>query len=278
MVTNPDRPAGRGLSPRPPPVKQRATAAGVPVLQPARARDESLREALAGLGPDVATVIAYGKIVPGELLAIPRLGFVNVHFSLLPAYRGAAPVSRALMDGVAVTGVSIIVLTEGMDEGPVLTSEVVPVDPEDCAGSLGARLAALGARLLVPTLEAYAGGSLVPRPQDHERATYAPRIDPAETRIDWRAPAERIRNLVRALHPEPGAWTEFRATRLKIHEVAAATEHASPGVVVAGDGDPLVGAGTAGLVLRRVQPAGKRVMSGAEWARGARPRPGERMG
>ena len=275
VVTNPDRPSGRGLERRASPVKLRARDAGLEVLQPARVTDAAFAERLRALSPDVATVVAYGRILPRGLLDIPPLGFVNVHFSLLPSLRGAAPVQRALMDGMEATGVSIIVLTEGMDEGPVLAQAAVDVLPEDNAGSLGARLARVGADLLPPTLERYARGEAEPRPQDHDAATYAPRISAEETRLDWRLPAARLVNLVRGLSPEPGAWTTFRSARLRVVEAAAvASGPRAPGELGPGP-DPLVGAGEGAVALRRVQPAGKRVMSGAEWARGARPSPGE---
>ena len=170
MVTNPDRPAGRGMRVTGSPVKQRAVAAGLEVLQPERPRDAALAAALQRIAPDVAVVVAYGKILPPALLAIPPLGFVNVHFSLLPAYRGAAPVQQALIDGRTETGVSLMVLTEGMDEGPVLAARPEPIYPSDTAGVLGDRLAAAGANLLVDTLPGYAAGAVTPVEQDHRNA------------------------------------------------------------------------------------------------------------
>ncbi|HEY7875038.1 MAG TPA: methionyl-tRNA formyltransferase, partial [Actinomycetota bacterium] len=165
VVTNPDRPAGRGMKLQPSPVKRAALVAGLDVLQPASAKDPDLAGALESTAPDVAVVVAYGKILPAALLEIPRKGFVNVHFSLLPAYRGAAPVQRALMDGLDRTGVSIMVLTEGMDEGPVLATEEIAVAPEETAGEVGERLAALGAEALVSALPGYLSGDLMPEPQ-----------------------------------------------------------------------------------------------------------------
>jgi methionyl-tRNA formyltransferase len=276
VVTVPDRPAGRGLTARPPPVKVRAEQAGVEVLQPPRLADDAFADRLRALAPDVATVVAFGRILPAALLGIPPLGYVNVHFSLLPRYRGAAPVQRAIMDGATTTGVSIIVLTEGMDEGPILAEERVAVGPRESAGALGARLARIGANLLVPTLRAYAAGGIAPRPQDHERATYAPKISAEEASIDWARSATEVSDLVRALDPEPGAWTTFRSARIKVLEVAAVGEHLEPGCLRS-VGAPLVGTREGAVVLVRVQPAGKRIMSGEEWARGARPQPGERL-
>jgi methionyl-tRNA formyltransferase len=279
VVTNPDRPAGRGMRIRPSPVKMAADAAGIEVLQPDSARNPGLAEALDAFGTDVATVVAYGKILPASLLARPRLGFVNLHFSLLPAYRGAAPVERALMEGCLTTGVSVMVLSEGMDEGPVLACEEVTISDSDTLGSLGARLARVGAPLLVRALPAYVSGVLEARPQDHERATYAPKVSTEEARIDWSRPSEDLRNLVRACNPEPGAWTTLLGRRLRVFsaERAPGPRRLEPGAVEATD-ELRAGCGDAELVLLEVQVAGRRRMSGAEAARGLRLEPGERFG
>lgn len=276
VVTNPDRPAGRKLELQPPPVKQAALDAGLEVIQPDKARAPELHERLAALRVDVATVVAYGKILPGSLLDVPRRGFVNLHFSLLPAYRGAAPVQRALMDGVATSGVTIMALTEGMDEGPILAAAPTEVDPEETAGELGERLARSGADLLVPTLERYVAGAIAPREQDHARATYAPKIGGEEARIDWTRPASDIHNHVRALNPAPGAWTTFRGTRMKVLRAREVAGEASPGRLLRTD-DLVVGTGEGAVALAEIQPAGKRPMTGAELARGLRPERGERF-
>jgi methionyl-tRNA formyltransferase len=277
VVTNPDRPSGRGMELTEPPVKLAAAEAGIRVLQPAKARDPEFHDAIAALDPDVAVVVAYGKILPGSLLDIPPLGFVNVHFSLLPEYRGAAPVQRAIMDGVEKTGVSIMVLTEGMDEGPVLATETVEVGDDDTAGAVGDRLADMGGRLLVTTLGAYASGHLTPVPQDDGRATYAPKVATEEARIDWNQPASRIHNLVRGLNPAPGAWTTLRGDRLKVF----ATRRGSPSGVAPGglraDGGLIAGTSDGGLELVDVQLAGKRRMGGGELARGLRLSPEDRL-
>ena len=247
------------------------------VLQPTSARAPELHERLNLIGPDVATVVAYGKILPAPLLRVPRLGFVNLHFSLLPAYRGAAPVQRALMDGVEETGVTIMVLTEGMDEGPILAASATPVGPEETAGSLGSRLAHEGAGLLVETLEGYASGSIEPVPQDHEAATYAAKITGEEARIEWAAPAARIHDHVRGLNPAPGAWTTWRGERLKVLATRQGRSGGGrPGELVPGS-DLVVQTGYGALELIEVQPAGKRRMGGADLARGLRPAPGESM-
>jgi methionyl-tRNA formyltransferase len=278
VVTNPDRPAGRGLHHRPSPVKQKATRAGMCVYQPPRPGGPEARDWLRRLAPDVAVVVAYGKILPQALLDVPPLGFVNVHFSLLPLYRGAAPVQRAIMDGVTTTGVSIMVLTAGMDEGPVLASRHAAIAPDDNAGTLGSRLAHLGAELLVPTLDRYAAGELVPTEQDHSRATYAPRLTSADARIDWSKPAPVIRDFIRGLNPDPVAWTQFRGVRVRVlaTQIAADPPPLTPGEV-AMDAELMAGTGDGVLSLTEVQPAGKRALAGVDWGRGLRLTPGERF-
>lgn len=282
MITNPDRPSGRGMEPRPSPVKVRAEAAGIEILQPVGARAPELLGRVLEIAPDAAVVVAYGSILPKDLLdAVPH-GFVNVHFSLLPEYRGAAPVQRAVMDDVAETGVSIMVLTEGMDEGPVLTARRTPVEEAETAGELGERLAAIGSPLVVETLTSYVSGDLEPVPQDDDRATYAPKITSNEARVDWGRPAREIRNLVRGLNPAPGAWTTFRGARVKLHVVSfvdGTTDLNSeiPGTILTGD-ELVVRAGDGMLRLDEVQPAGKKRMDGSEMKRGMRPAAGETFG
>lgn len=276
VVTNPDKPAGRGMDLRASPVKEEAERNGIEVLQPRRAREPELEERLRALAPDVAVVVAYGSILPGSLLEVPPLGFVNLHFSLLPAYRGAAPVQRAVMDGAGVTGVSIMVLTEGMDEGPVLATREVPVEPSDTAGSLGERMAALGAPMLVDTIRRYAAGELRPREQDHSLATYAPKITTEEARIDWRKPAGAIADLVRGLNPAPGAWTELDGKRLKVWGARPRAATLPPAALEEAGG-LLAGTGTTALELTDVQLAGKRRMPGTELARGMRLAGGARL-
>ena len=282
MVTQPDRPAGRGMELTAPPVKGCAAEAGLDVVQPERVRDPAFAAWLAERSPDVCIVVAYGKILPGELLGIPRLGFVNVHFSVLPEYRGAAPVQRAILDGRSETGVSIMVLTEGMDEGPVLAARTEKIREEDTAGSLGARLAEAGAGLLVKILPRYDSGDILPAEQDHARATYAPRITSEDARVDWKLPARRIRDLVRGLNPAPGAWTTFRGRRLKLHRVELVEDSGTsldlaPGHISVSlvGGDLVAGTGDVPLRIVEAQLAGKTRMTGADLARGLRSRPGE---
>lgn len=278
VVTNPDRPAGRGLAPRPSPVKDAALQAGLEVVQPERAKDPELHALLERTGAGVATVVAYGKILPPSLLEMPRRGFVNVHFSLLPSYRGAAPVQRALMDGVTETGVSIMVLAEGMDEGPVLASARETVAPDDTTGSLGGRLADVGAKLLVDTLPRYVNGAIEPAPQDDTAATYAPKIGNDEARIEWNETTAVIVNKIRALDPEPGAWSVLRGKRLKLFGAyATSAAGLDPGQLASGD-ELVVGTADAAVGLTEVQPAGKRRMAGTEFVRGLRPTATDRMG
>jgi methionyl-tRNA formyltransferase len=278
VVTNPDRPAGRGMEVRPSPVKERALRAGLEVVQPQRAKAPEFHDALGDLAPDVATVVAYGKILPASVLAIPRLGFVNLHFSLLPEYRGAAPVQHAVMDGRRVSGVSVMVLTQGMDEGPLLGATEERIRGDDTAGSLGDRLAAIGSTLLVDTLAAYGAGELGPAEQDHDRATYAPKITTEEAAIDWTQPSAVIRDKVRGLNPSPGAWTTLRGKRTKIWAARSSVEEGlGPGELEVREGALLVGTGEGVLELIEVQLQSKRSMSGADATRGLRLAPGERF-
>ena len=248
--------------------------AGLEVLQPEKARDPDFQKHLRELGPDVAAVVAYGKILPAAVLEIPPLGFVNLHFSLLPAYRGAAPVQRALIDGVKETGASVMVLTEGMDEGPLLGASTVNVADDETAGTLGERLAEVGAPLLVERIQMYANGDLTPVEQDHDAATYAPKITTDEARIDWSRPAIAVRNLVRGLNPAPGAWTTLRGGRVKILNSELVDRGGQPGEIL-DPTDLVVATGEGAVRLTEVQPAGKKAMSGADLARGLRPASGE---
>jgi methionyl-tRNA formyltransferase len=280
VVTRPDRPRDhRGGRPAPSPVKQVALDAGLPVLQPERGRDPALPGQLAALAADVGVSCAFGFLLPPPVLAVFPHGIVNLHFSLLPAYRGAAPVQRALLDGVEVTGVCTFLIDEGMDTGPLLACLQVPVLPEEDAGSLTARLAEIGAELVVSTLNGLEDGSIRPRPQPRTGASLAPKIDPAEARLDFGAPAARVVNAVRAFTPSPGAWTTFRGRRLKVARARAVPEGAAegldPGRLRLGPGGPagarlLAGAGGGAVELVTVQPEGRRPMSGVEFARGAR--------
>lgn len=278
VVTNPDKPFGRRKQFKAPPVKIAAQEHGIEVLQPSKVRDPSFLAQLRSFEPDAGVVVAYGKILPAELLAVPRLGFVNVHFSLLPAYRGAAPVQRALLAGDEVTGVSIMVLSEGMDEGPVLTRLEVAIDADETAGELGSRLASDGARVLIDSLRAYARGLVEPEPQNDSRATYAPKVTMEEARVDWRKPAEQVHNLVRASNPEPGAWTELRGERIKILRTAlTARDDLAPGRLEVAARTLSCGTRTTAVEIRQAQRAGGKPVPGADLARGLRLTEGERF-
>jgi methionyl-tRNA formyltransferase len=224
-------------------------------------------------------VVAFGYILPPEVLAVPRLGCVNVHFSLLPRWRGAAPVERALMAGDTRTGITTMLMDEGLDTGPVLLVRPEPIEGDDTAGTLLERLGPLGADLVIETLEGLAAGTLHPRPQPTDGVTYANKIDPAEGELSFDRPAWKLVNLVRALNPSPGAFTWHRGKRLKVWRAQAAPGSGEPGILAEiASGGPAVGTAEGRLVLLEVQPEGKRAMSGSEFARGYRPEAGDAFG
>jgi methionyl-tRNA formyltransferase len=291
VVTRPDRPRDRrGGPPRPSPVKQAALAAGVPVLEPPGGRDPELPARLAATGADIGVACAFGYLLPDAVLAAFPRGIINLHFSLLPAYRGAAPVQRALLDGAEVTGVTTFQIDAGMDTGPMLLAAEVAVDPREDAGALTARLAEVGARLIVETLDALEASQLQPRPQPEAGASLAPKVTGEEARLDFAWPAARLADAVRAFTPAPGAWTTHRGRRLKVTRATPAEGSGEPspedgrptlepGRLALGPGGRLlVGAADQPLELLEVQPEGRRVMSGAEFARGARLGPDEWLG
>jgi methionyl-tRNA formyltransferase len=281
VVTRPDRPRDRrGGTPLPSPVKQAAQAAGLPVLEPPGGRDPDLPRLLAETGAEIGVACAFGYLLPGPVLAALPRGIINLHFSLLPAYRGAAPVQRALLDGAEVTGVTTFVIDAGMDTGPTLLAAEVRVDPEEDAGALTTRLAEVGGRLVVETLDAIATGQVEPRPQPATGASVAPKVTGEEARLDFSWPARRLADAVRAFTPAPGAWTTHRGRRLKVTRAAAAgTTDLGPGrLAVDNDGHLLVGAADGALELLELRPEGRKAMSGAEFARGARLGPDERLG
>ena len=284
VLTNPPRPAGRGSQLTPTAVADAARSLDLPLLEVDRIRDGEGFDALDTSEPDAIVVVAYGEILTPDVLDIPRLGSVNVHFSVLPRWRGAAPVQRAILDGDEVTGVTVMLMDEGMDTGPVLATVETTIPPEEHAGSLGTRLAELGAPLLLESLRGLEEGTVEPRSQDHTSATFAPKLLPDERAIDWDHPAESIVRRVRAFAPEPGAVTTFRGGRLKLLRVEsrapASTSVDGPKIGEIGlleDDAPGVHAPGGRIALLEVAPAGRRRMSGAEWARGARILPGERL-
>ncbi|HKK07605.1 MAG TPA: methionyl-tRNA formyltransferase [Gemmatimonadota bacterium] len=307
VVTQPDRPAGRGRSVRATPVARAAAGAGLTLLQPEKPRGEAFLEAIAGLAPDVSVVAAYGEILTEPVLEAPRLGTLNVHASLLPALRGAAPVNWAIIRGHRESGVTIIRLVRELDAGPILRQEPVAIGPRTTAGELFEELAGLGARLLLETLDALAGGTAEPREQDHEAATYAPKLDRDAARLDWSLSAEEVDRWIRGCDPWPAAWSLLGAG-----EVVAAGEGGVAGGedAAAGSGplavqlfaprpvedgeaagrppgtvlvaDPREGlrvaTGRGSVWIDEVKPAGSRRMGSAAWIRGRGPRPGRRFG
>jgi len=284
VLTNPPRPAGRGSQLTPTAVADAARILGLPLLEVDRIRDGDGFDALDESEPDAIVVVAYGEILTPDVLDIPRLGSVNVHFSLLPRWRGAAPAQRAILEGDETTGVTVMLMDEGMDTGPVLATVETVIRSGEDAGSLGARLADLGAPLLVESLRGLDEGTVEPRSQDHTAATFAPKLLPDERTIDWSQPVDAIVRRVRAFASEPGAVTTFRGGRLKVlraesrPSVSTSVDGPTVGEIeVLEDDTPGVYASGGRIALLEVAPAGRKRMSGAEWARGARILPGERL-
>jgi methionyl-tRNA formyltransferase len=268
-VTQPDRPQGRSRSTLvAPPVKAEAHTAGIPVLQPARPLGDVFLAGLRRLEPDLGVVVAYGHILRPEVLSLPRLGMINVHASLLPRWRGAAPIQHAILAGETETGVSIMQMEQGLDSGPVLHRVATPIGAEETAGVLAGRLAELGATALVETLSLLAGGLARPEPQDASGVTFAPKVDRDSARLDWRRDAPALARQVRAFDPSPGAWTTHEQGPLKLFGAVASGEPGEPGCVLAAGDRLVVGCGEGALAVREVQPAGRTRLPVAEWARG----------
>jgi methionyl-tRNA formyltransferase len=303
VLTRPDAKAGRGRRVSRSPVGAVADDAGVPVLTPRRLSEPRFLDTLRGLAPDCCAIVAYGALVPRAALDVPRYGWVNLHFSLLPAWRGAAPVQAAIRHGDPITGAATFRLEEGLDTGPVYGVVTEEVGPRDTAGDLLGRLAVSGAALLAATVDGIADGSLDPRPQPADGVSHAPKVTVADARVDWAAPTAAVDRLIRSVTPEPGAWTTFRGERLglgPVRPVDAAVDAAGPARPVAG-GPPgaeprpgeqrpgelepgelhvekrrvLAGTATAPVVLGEVRPVGRRPMPAADWARGVRTAAGE---
>jgi methionyl-tRNA formyltransferase len=271
VVTQPDRPAGRGRPLRPPPVKEAAEGAGVPVFQPPRLRGHEALAQLKRWAPDVIVVAAYGQILRPELLELPRFGCLNVHASLLPRWRGAAPVQAAILNGDETTGVTIMLMDPGMDTGPILSQRAVSILPEDTGGSLSARLSVLGAELLLEVLPAHLRGQLHPKEQDEAEVTYAPLLRKADGLMDLRRPASYLARQVRAFDPWPGSYLVWGRRRLVVKKAHALMgESPEIGRVQLLNGFPAIGAAEGLLVLDSVQPAGKTEIPGDAFARGAR--------
>ncbi|MDX6210119.1 MAG: methionyl-tRNA formyltransferase [Frankiales bacterium] len=278
VLTRPDAPAGRGRTLVASPVKERALAAGLEVLTPAKPSEPDFVDRLRELAPDCCPVVAYGALLPPAVLAVPAHGWVNLHFSLLPAWRGAAPVQRAVLAGDDYTGATTFQLEQGMDTGPVYGVLTERVLATDTSGDLLGRLAGAGADLLVRTLDGIEDGSLVPVPQSSDGVSLAPKLSTDDVRVDWSAPAGRVDRLVRAATPAPGAWTTWRDRRLKLGPVRlSAAEPLAPGEVRVEGKNVLVGTGGRPVALGSVRPEGKGEMAAGDWARGVRPAPGERL-
>ncbi|HET9872130.1 MAG TPA: methionyl-tRNA formyltransferase [Propionibacteriaceae bacterium] len=270
VVTRPDAPSGRGRTLRPSPVAARALELGIEVLRPARPREPEFIERLNELAPDCCPVVAYGALVPQRVLDIPRHGWVNLHFSLLPAWRGAAPVQHALLAGDSVTGATTFRLVAELDAGPIFGTVTDQIGPSDTAGDLLTRLSESGARLLTDTMDGIAAGTLTAVEQPDDGITLAPKINVEDARIDWQQPAETIDRLIRGCNPAPGAWTTFRAERFKINSASPQPDAAAlaPGELLVSKRSVLVGTGSKPLELGQVQAQGKKPMSAADWARG----------
>jgi methionyl-tRNA formyltransferase len=280
VVSQPARPKGRGQGVAATPVAERAAVAGLPVLTPGKPRGDDFLERLVAFDGEVFLVAAYGEILPRAVLETPPRGALNVHASLLPAYRGAAPVTRAILDGRRVTGVTIMRMEVGLDTGPICLQSEEPIRPDDTGGSLAERLAGRGAGLAVEALDLLEAGRLIETPQDERLATSAPKVEPAEARLEWSGTTSLLERAVRAFDPWPGAWTTWREERLKVFRLESRPHdgHGPPGEILATEPAPVVrtGDGAVGLVL--VQPPGGRRMSGADWVRGREVRPGQRLG
>lgn len=274
VITRPDAASGRGRSVASSPVAERATSLGVPVMKPSTLRQAHVADELRSLGVDCCPVVAYGGLVPSHLLDLPRFGWVNLHFSLLPAWRGAAPVQHSILAGDQVTGASTFLLDAGLDTGSVYGTVTEDVHPDDTAGALLDRLAVSGAALLVATLDGIEAGTLVPHEQPADGVSHAPKLTGEDARIRWRDPALAVDRRIRACTPAPGAWAEHNGHRLGVmplplpHGEAQST--LGPGVLRVTKREVWVGTGSYDVRLGEVRPAGKRAMAAADWARGAR--------
>ncbi len=278
VVTRPDAPAGRGRRLTPSSVAERAAELGVPVLKPDHPRDPEFQEALRALGPDCCPVVAYGALLPQSALDIPTLGWVNLHFSVLPAWRGAAPVQHALWAGDEVTGATTFRIVRELDAGPTYGLMTERVRHDDTAGSLLERLAEGGAGLLVATLDGLEIGTLEAREQPEDGISFAPKITVEDAHVDWTEPAMAVDRRIRACTPAPGAWTTYEGERVKLGPVTPADGALPPGELLVGKNAVAVGTGTGALRLGLVKAFGKKEMPAADWARGIRVAPGARFG
>jgi methionyl-tRNA formyltransferase len=269
VVTQPDKPQGRSRSSLvPPPIKQVAQTEGLPVLQPVRPVGDLFLAALRRLEPDLGIVVAYGHILRREVLTLPPRGMINVHASLLPRFRGAAPIQHAILAGDRETGVSIMQMEEGLDSGPVVHRIATPIGPQETAGALSVRLANLGAGALVEALSLLSAGLARPHAQDTAAATYAPKIDRESARLHWQRDAPALARQVRAFDPAPGAWTTLRDTPLKLFAAQPAEGSGSPGTVISAGDRLVVACGGGALSIAEVQPSGRTRLPVDAWVRG----------
>ncbi|CBE68947.1 MAG: methionyl-tRNA formyltransferase [Candidatus Methylomirabilis oxygeniifera] len=281
VVTQPDRPAGRGRVPTPPPVKLAAQELGLPILQPEKVGESAIISALQAAQPEAIIVVAYGQLLPKPILTLPPYGCLNLHASLLPKYRGAAPIPQAIIQGETATGVTIMQIEARMDAGPILMQQREPIGPRDTAGTVGERLAVIGSQLLCQAIDQVARKTVHPIPQDEGLATYAPKLTVGDTHLDWARDARILDCLIRGLCPVPGAATSFEGRRVKVLEATVeAVVDPSPGTVCAVDQKKgiLIAARSGGLWLAQVQPENRRVMTAAAFASGYRVRPGDVFG
>ncbi|MER6625024.1 methionyl-tRNA formyltransferase [Streptomyces sp. NPDC000931] len=280
VVTRPDAPAGRGRRLVASPVAERAEEAGIEVLKPVKPGDPEFLERLEEIAPDCCPVVAYGALLPRAALDIPARGWVNLHFSLLPAWRGAAPVQHAVMAGDEITGAATFLIEEGLDSGPVYGTVTEEIRPTDTSGDLLTRLAFAGAGLLAATMDGIEDGTLKAVPQPADGISLAPKVTVEDAHVDWNAPALRVDRVVRGCTPAPGAWTTFRGERLKIVQAAPVPDltDLAPGQLSAGKNNVHVGTGSYAVELLWVQPQGKKPMRAADWARGVRIAAGETVG
>ena len=271
VVTPPDRPAGRGGTVKPPAVKEAALRLGLPMLQPERLRLPAATDQLRAWAPDLIVVVAFGQILKPEVLDLPHYGCINVHGSLLPRWRGAAPIQAALLAGDMETGITIMKMDPGVDTGPFLSQRYIPIAAEDTAGTLFAKLAPLGATLLLKTLPLYLSGEIQPKPQLEVGVTYAPMLKKEDGRLDFKHSAADLERRVRAMNPWPGASFEFNGVPLKVLRAAVSGEKSpGPGSRLIVNGRPAIGTGEGLLILEEVQPAGKKSMPGRAFLTGAR--------
>ncbi len=275
-ISQPDRPSGRGLKMIPTPVHTAAAAGGVTVWQPESLRDQAAQDRFMSYQPELVVVAAYGRILPSWAWTEPRFGAINIHGSILPRYRGAAPIQRAVINGDTETGVTIVKVAPEVDTGETLLTATLPIEADDTAGDMFGKLSLVGAELLLDALDLIESGQAVWRPQS-DGATYASKIDKAEAKLNWAGDAINLKNLVRGLNPNPGAYFMFAGGRIKVWRAAARplAEPATPGTIVeltaAG---PVIACGSGALLLLELQPAGRARLTGAEFNRGYRPRPG----